>query len=292
MTDGRRENGSPPDGFDDDRLLALALGLDDDPELLAAAAEHVELAARLEAMRADVALIAAQVGAAVPAPDEGYTDLSGDRWSGLKELLEPPANAERPRRARRWWRVAAPVTALIVLALVVGVVAVDRGGLGSSGTSDSAEVARPDAGDVGRSTATAQGLAAGADGSTHREGLADPLDRFAVIVLTRARAATGALQRFVVLRVFKGDAPQAVELRVGDEPADEGRLHLLLLDPVATAAKGSVSPEPVPPAGTTKDLQGLPGKPLAVAYTYGGEPTMVRELAAGADPSSVHLPVP
>ena len=39
MTDERTENGMQPGGFDDDRLLALALGLDDDPELLAAAEE-------------------------------------------------------------------------------------------------------------------------------------------------------------------------------------------------------------------------------------------------------------
>ena len=40
------------------------------------------------------------------------------------------------------------------------------------------------------------------------------------------------------------------------------------------------------------DDQGLPGKPLTVAYTYGGEPTMVRELDAGTDPNTVTLPLP
>jgi hypothetical protein len=48
-------------------------------------------------MRADVAAIGAQVSAAVPAPEEKYTDLSGDRWSGLREFFEP-APAARPRR--------------------------------------------------------------------------------------------------------------------------------------------------------------------------------------------------
>ncbi len=83
-----------------------------------------------------------------------------------------------------------------------------------------------------------------------------------------------------------------VELEVDDRPADTGRLHLLMLDPVATAGDESGSSEPIPSLGTTRSEQGLPGKPLAVAYTYGGEPTMVRELDAGTDPDSVTLPIP
>ena len=53
-----------------------------------------------------------------------------------------------------------------------------------------------------------------------------------------------------------------------------------------------MSPEPIPSLATTEggDL-GL-GEPLTVAYTYQGEPTMVREFAAGTDPSTVSLPVP
>ena len=117
MNDERTEHGTQPGGgFDDDRLLALALGLDDDPELLAAAERDAELAGRLAAMRADVDRIGAQVRAAVPAPEDAYADLSGERWSGLKEYFEAPASVAKPRRERRWWRVVAPVTALAVLA--------------------------------------------------------------------------------------------------------------------------------------------------------------------------------
>ena len=83
-----------------------------------------------------------------------------------------------------------------------------------------------------------------------------------------------------------------VELDVDGQPADQGRLHLLMLDPVATAGEESAPPEPIPSLGATMGEQGLPGKPLTVAYTYGGEPTMVRELDAGTDPSSVTLPLP
>jgi hypothetical protein len=289
MTDERTENGMQPGGFDDDRLLALALGLDDDPDLLAAAEGDAELAGRLAAMRADVALIGAQVGAAVPPPDEEYTDLSGERWSGLSEFFEPPAPAAEPRRERRWWRVAAPVTALLVLALVVGIVAVNRGGM--SATSDSsAEVSRS-AADAAQ-PATAQDFSAGGAEKTTGGRIADQLDRFAVIVLARAREVTGALQRFAVLRIFKGSAPEVVQLAVDGKPADRGRLHLLMLDPVATSDVESFSPEPIPSLGASEGEPHLPGTPLAVAYTYGGEPTMVRELDAGTDPDSVTLPIP
>jgi len=291
MTDRNAENGmQPAGGFDDDRLLALALGLDDDPALLAAAEGDAELASRLAAMRADVARIGAQVGAAVPAPDPGYSDLSDDRWDGLKEFFEPPATATRPRR--RWWRVVAPVTALAVLALIVGIVAVN-GGSGSSSGGSSAKIASSadDGAPAGfQSTGVDAGTEAAPDTLARR--LAEELDRFAVIVLARARQATGVLQPFAVLRIFKGDAPEVVELEVDDRPADTGRLHLLMLDPVARTEDGSGSPEPIPSLGTTGSEQGLPGKPLAVAYTYGGEPTMVRELAVGTDPDSVTLPIP
>ena len=106
-----------------------------------------------------------------------------------------------------------------------------------------------------------------------------------------------------------------VELAVGDEPADRGRLHLLMLDPTAppevaddeSAATESpwplaesplpvtespwpetVSPEPIPSLAAAEG----PGEPLAVSYMYEGEPTMVREFPAGTDPGTVSLSVP
>ena len=261
MNDERTDNGMRPDGgFDDDRLLAYALGLDDDPELLAAAENDAGLSGRLTAMRADVDRIGAQDAAAVPAPEDAYTDLSGERWSGLKEYFEAPVSAAKPRRERRWWRVVAPVTALAVLALVVGIVAVNQG-RSSSTSAPSAEVAlselrggparkrRGPQPRHGRRSPTGYGTTpnvsddngAGVVKSTEPrrrsavERLADQLDRFAIVVLARAREATGALQRFAVVRIFKGDAPQVVELEVDDQPADLGRLHLLMLDPTPDA---------------------------------------------------------
>jgi hypothetical protein len=272
--------------FDDDRLLACALGLDDDPERLAAAEADAGLAARLAAMRADVAVVETQVAAAVPAPDDGYADLGDARWSGLKEYFEPPAGAARPRRAGRWWRIAAPVTALAVLALVVGIVAVGGESQYSvtGGSADGPRVVSADAPETATDKAPGSGTAA--------ERVADQLDRFAVVVLARASEARGALQDFAVVRIFKGKAPEIVQLVVDGRPADRGRLHLLLLDPWSAADDESLSPSTSPATPAPASEAGLPGEPLDVAYTYLGEPTVVHELAAGTDPATVALPVP
>jgi hypothetical protein len=122
--------------------------------------------------------------------------------------------------------------------------------------------------------------------------LAEQLDHFAVVVLAQARAATGALQRFAVVRIFKGDAPQVVELDVDDDPARAGRLHLLMLDPVEDGGGDLYSPQPVPSLVTsTKDDLGY-GEPMAVSYTYEGKPAMAREFDAGTDPDTISLPIP
>lgn len=322
MTDERYENGVQPGVYDDDRLLACALGLDEDPELLAAAAADAGLAARLEATRADVAAIGAQVSAAVPAPDESYTDLSGARWSGLREYVEAQA-AAAPRRGRRWWRVVAPVAAVLVVALVVGIVAVQDSGMMSASSDGAAEVARS-ADEATGAESSGQTLTESSTpptpvAPTVVERFADQLDRFAVVVLARAREVSGAVQKFAVLRIFKGQAPGVVELVVDDDPADSGRLHLLMLDPTAPpetveGASGSpwplaASPLPVTespwpggespwPAGSSPEpiptlvAADGPGVPLAVSYTYHGEPAMVREFAAGTDPDTISLRIP
>jgi hypothetical protein len=323
LTD-ERDNGMRPGLYDDDRLLACALGLEEDPELLAAAAVDPDLDARLQAMRAEVAAIGTGVSAAVPEPDESYTDLSSERWAGLKEFLEVPAVAA-PRRARRWWRVIAPVAALLVLALVVGIVVVNGGGSsGSSSTSSTVAQSADDGGTpaqgFGESGVTKGVETPAAEKATVRERFASELDRFATVVLARARQVTGAVQRFAVLRVFKGSAPKVVDLVVNDQPTDAGRLHVLMLEPTASPEADespwpltespvpesplpdtvspvpltvspvpeTASPEPIPSLASTGSM----GQELAVAYTYDGQPTVVRELAADVDPSSVDITVP
>lgn len=292
MTDERRENGGvQPGRYDDDRLLACALGLEDDPELLAAAGADPELGARLAAMRADVGAVGAQVLAAVPAPDDAYTDLSGDRWGGLSEFFRAPA--EHPRRERRRWRVLAPVAALLVLAVAAGIVAVNQGGLLTSGGVDSTVEsgrALDEAAPIGAQTVEG-GATSEALPQTAAQRLAEQIDHFAVVVLAQAREVTGALQRFAVVRIFKGDAPQVVELDVDDDPARLGRLHLLMLDPVESEDGELFSPGPIPSFVTTKGDLGY-GEPMAVSYTYQGKPAMVRQFDAGTDPDTVSLPIP
>ena len=320
MTD-ERDNQMQPGLYDDDRLLACALGLEEDPELLAAAAADAELAARLEAMRADVAAVGAQVSAAVPEPAESYTDLSGEGWSGLREYLEaPPAAA--PRSERRWWRVLAPVAALVVLAVVVGVIAINGGGTTGSSSSTSSSLAQsaadqatPAQGYSG-SGATKSAATPAPELASVGERFRDELDRFAVVVLARARQVSGVVQRFAVLRIFKGSAPKVVELVVNDQPTDAGRLHVLMLEPTASPAPEDGSPWPMPesptpvagsplPATISPEPEtaspepipslaavDVPGTELPVAYTYQGQPTAEWELAPGTDPSSVVIKIP
>ena len=90
MTDEKTREMTGASAFDDDRLLAFALGLDDDPELLAAAAGDEGLGRRLDAVRAEVGQVGAQVRAAVPGPNEDYTHLGDPRWAGLHEFFAPP----------------------------------------------------------------------------------------------------------------------------------------------------------------------------------------------------------
>jgi hypothetical protein len=219
------------------------------------------------------------------------------------------------------------VAALVVLALVVGIVAVNGGGSSGSSSTSSGSVAQstddgatPAQGFSGPG-ATKGGETPESEKTTVRERFRDELGRFATVVLARARQVTGAVQRFAVLRIFKGSAPKVVDLVVNDQPTDIGRLHLLMLEPTTppetqdespwpltqspvpetqlpatvspapatgSPAPETASPEPIPSLASTGDL----GRELAVAYTYEGQPTVVRELPAGVDAASVDIDLP
>ena len=130
-----------------------------------------------------------------------------------------------------------------------------------------------------------------AEGAAQAAGFADQVDEFALVVLAKAKAASGAFQRFAVVRFLKGDGPDVVRLRVADRPANTGRLQVLFLRPMmGESAETSPEPAPVPSAAeTTSTLETLViGVP--VMYSYHGEAAMARELPAGADPAAVELP--
>jgi len=273
--------------FDDDRLQAFALGFDDDPQLVAAAAADEGLRRRLDAVRAEVEQVGAQVRAAVPYPDDDYTDLSDPRWAGLGELLAPPQPAGSRSRASRWLRVLAPA-AVAVVAVAVGLTVIYGQKSGSVAVNSSVPAAAKASGE-------AAGPLTGA-GATDRAGdyaqaLSEQLDRYALVVLAKAKAASGAFQRFVVVKFLKGDGPHVVRLRVADQPANTGRLQVLFLRPMmGESAETGPEPAPIPSAAeTTSTLESLViGVP--VMYSYDGEAAMARELPAGTDPAAVELP--
>ncbi|MEI6449771.1 MAG: hypothetical protein WCP98_07445 [Actinomycetes bacterium] len=275
--------------FDDDRLQAFALGFDDDPRLVAAAAADEGLRRRLDAVRAEVEQVAAEVRAAVPSPDERYTDLSDPRWAGLQQFFTAPQPARSRGRASLWLRVLAPA-ALVLVAVAVGLAVINGQKSGTVAVNSSVPAAA-------KASSEAAGPLTGA-GATDRAGdtaqaLSEQLDRYTLVVLAKAKATSGAFQRFVVVRFLKGDGPHVVRLRVADRPANTGRLQVLFLRPLMGAG-AEISPEPTPApvpsaAETTSTLEALViGVP--VMYSYHGAAAMARELPAGTDPAAVELP--
>jgi hypothetical protein len=286
MADKRTDEMTGAPGFDDDRLLAFALGLDDDPQLVAAAATDEDLRQRLDAMSAEIEQVDAQVRAAVPAPDEDYTDLSDPRWDGLHEYFAAAPPTKGRGRAWRWLRVLAPA-AVAVVAVAVGLAVINDQKNGMVAGNDSLSTAA-------KTSSEAAGTQAATDrAATYAQALREQLDLYAVVVLAQARAVSGAFQRFVVVKVLKGDGPDTVRLRVADRPADAGRLHLLFMRPqLGGSASPSPDATPLPLPGsaeTTGTLEALAaGEP--VTYSYQGETALLRELPAGTDPAAVHLP--
>jgi hypothetical protein len=285
MADERKHEMTGAPAFDDDRLLAFALGFDDDPELVAAAAADEGLRRRLDAVRAEVEQVGAQARAAVPGPDEDYTDPSDPRWAGLQEFFAAPQPAKTRSRASRWLRVLAPA-AVALVAVAVGLAVINHQKSGTVGVNSSLPAAAKASSEAGGPLARA-GAAATDRAGDDAQALRDQLDLFAVVVLAKAKAANGAFQRFVVVKVLKGDGPDVVRLRVAERPADEGRLQMLFLRPQAYA---EATPAPVPSATeATSTLDALAaGEP--VTYSYRGETAVLRELPAGTDPATVELP--
>ncbi len=290
MADDRTDEMRSAPAFADDRLLAFALGLDDDPELVAAAAADEGLRRRLDAVRAEVEQVGAQVRAAVPGPDEHYTDPSDPRWAGLQEFFAAPQPAKIRSRASRWLRVLAPA-AVALVAVAVGLAVINDRKSGTVGVNSSlpaaAKASSEAAGPLTGDGATATGRAADSAAA-----LRDQLDLYAVVVLAKAEAVSGAFQRFVVVKVLKGDGPDTVRLRVADRPADVGRLNLLFLRPQTGGGEepsAEATPAPVPSAVATSTLEAL-AVGVPVMYPYQGETAVLRELPAGTDPAAVNLP--
>ncbi len=125
--------------------------------------------------------------------------------------------------------------------------------------------------------------------------LTDQARRFATVVVARAREAAGGFQQFAVLRDLKGVAPDLLRLRVGDAPADAGKLHVLLLDPLSArasptpAATSQAYNEPPPlisvsPAAATIAGASSPSPSPATSERAGRQRDAVSPAAPGTTP--------
>jgi hypothetical protein len=281
MSDERTDNGiQPGGGFDDDRLLAYALGLDDDHGLEAAAAGDAALRARIAAMRADVGAVGAGLDRVVPAPPDEYTELSGAQWGELRELVAAPA---APRRRPMWLRVLVPAAA-IALVLVAGVVGLQR--LGTVGGNDAATVTDDEKAleSDGRQSGGTEGGAAEGAGAPSLDATVPGSAAYETVVVARAEPPFGGRQRFEVLRVLRGEAGAEVSLAMVDRALAPDTLAILYLRPTGHANDAPSAPSP---AST--------GTPLIVAgkvvrYTFMGEPALARRLPADTDLETIALP--
>jgi hypothetical protein len=274
----------PKQPFDDDRLLAFALELEDDPELEAALAAQPMLQRRLEALSADLERVKGELQSIVPPAGPAYERLADATWSRLQPYYAAPAAADRAA-GWRWQRLLAPAAALLVVAAVsVGVVLTLHGqGGSSSGTSTAAE---------GKSSA--EGALGLQQGATALPPKAD----YGVVVVARAGAYAAGNQQFTVLRVLKGKAGPAVSLTVPRSAAVKtGEVRLLYLQPAARFAvpSGGSSSQfynvaPSPAAPTAAPVARAPAFAGAVSAHFGGEPALIVPLPAGASADTVTIP--
>jgi hypothetical protein len=292
MHEGHTGGGGTP-AFDDDRLLAYALGLEDDPALAAAVQADPALRTRLAAIRADVDAVGAGLDRVVPAPPDDFTDLSDPRWAELHELVVAPAPAT-PRRRPTWLRVLAPAAA-IALVLVAGVIGVQRLGDvgGETRTQSAADKATEGYGEEAAPTldGSVGGAAAegGDDAAPLLERAVPDAGAYPLIVVARAIVPGDFGQRFEVVRVLRDvnaagvEVGDRVKLRIVDRAVAPDRLVALFLGPTPTPA-----PTTGPSSSTTPDERELGA--AIVEYEYRGLPVLALQLPAGTDPDTLTLP--
>jgi hypothetical protein len=249
--------------FDDDRLLAYALGLEDDAELAAAVVEDEGLRRRLDALRAGLDDVGAGLERLVPAPEETYADPAAARWDGLRPFFAPPPE-RRPARGSLLgrWRVLVPLLGATLAVAVVGAFALRDGPIGTQRATDEA----------GTAAESADAPTVGSDASKSAYGakeLAADLELYETAFVGRAGEVADGRQRFTVVRRFKGLVTDDIYLEVVDRPLDPGALAMVLLSPVS-------------------DGQGLSGGAgEAVPYEYQGIEALARPLPPDADPEEL-----
>jgi hypothetical protein len=222
----------PAGAFDDDRLFAFALGLDDDPELAAAADAQPELARRIDQMRAEIGAVTRRLQAAVPTAPDDYSEPSAERWPRLHEFFDTTQGAarRRGRRGRSRGRLAAALAAAALLALAVGIGTVDL----FSGATDSQVATTSD--DARSEAVGAPPADKGMFGSVTGGGpiVLPEARHFKEVVVARAGEMFDGLQRFEVIRTLKGRIVERVALLVRDgaRALPLGSLEILYMRPL------------------------------------------------------------
>jgi hypothetical protein len=284
--DGRGPGRGDGEGALEDRMTALAMGLGDDPELRA----------RLQQLQDELAAVEDGVLRAVPEEPAEWTDLSDERWTGLRPYVSTVQGGPRPQAVDRgktsWWRrwqaLAPAVVAVVIGAVVLGV-ALNDNGLQSLGGSGGGSAATDKAAEGGGYGAAAQPSVSNVAPAI--EGAA----AFDTVVVARAGAAAGGSQTFAVERTLKGIAPAAVKLEteVGGRVA-RGSLAVLFLDPRDDTSPcptpllqgdGGSAPAPSPSASTTTGA----GRDSASLYLYDGRCAAVVTLPAGVTAEDVQI---
>jgi hypothetical protein len=236
--------------FDDDRLLAYALGLKDDAELEATLAEDETLRRRLEALQAGLDDVGAGLERLVSAPDDTYADPAAARWDGLRPFFAPPPERPPARGSLLGrWRVLVPVLGAVLAVAIVGAFALRDGPINTQRASDEAGTAAESAG-APNLTGDATKAAYGA-----RELAAD-LELYETAVVARAGQVSDGRQQFTVVRQIKGTVTGDVYLEVVDQPVAADTLTLVMFGGGALGEEGDAAlPTPAPTAPEAAALQ-------------------------------------
>ncbi len=236
--------------FDDDRLLAYALGLEDDADLAAALDDDTVLRRRLAALQAGLEDVGAGLERLVPAPDETYADAAAARWNGLRPVFAPPPERPPARGSLLGrWRVLVPVLGAVLAVAIVGAFALRDGPINTQRASDEAGTAAESAG-APNLTGDATKAAYGA-----RELAAD-LELYETAVVARAGQVSDGRQQFTVVRQIKGTVTGDVYLEVVDQPVAADTLTLVMFGGGALGEEGDAAlPTPAPTAPEAAALQ-------------------------------------
>jgi hypothetical protein len=288
-------------GFDDDRLLAYALGLEDDTGLRAALAADGALRGRLATMQAELAHVEGGIRSAVAPEPPAYDDPADARWKALRPYFE---HRQAPvRRGFFFGRRALSYVAALGIVVAVSVAVVDTQFRNSpttrsaSSATQGSNKALDGAGtelsgaprNVGAPSRAPLPVYGTADFAGHVVGEAAGFHKVAV---ARAGDVVAGAQRFAIVRVLKGSVKaHAVTLSLADTPpVAAGVLCVLYLDPLAGSGAGSTQFGGSAASAGTSIPTPTESPAAGVLYFLADAPVLVEPLPAGNDIGPLTLP--